>query len=54
MGASLSGISAFIEVRLLNPSKITRRYDCTRGSVGRVITRLSMPIYGERITRAVN
>ena len=51
MGGSFSGISAFIEVRLLNPSKSTRGYDYTRGSVGWAITRLSVPICGERILR---
>ena len=51
MGRSLSGIFAFIEVRLLNPFKSMRGYDYTRGSVGWAITRLSVPICGERILR---
>ncbi len=51
MLASFSGISAFLEVRILRRSKSTPGYDYTRGSVGWAITRLSVPICGERILR---
>ncbi len=51
MNASPFGIFACIGVCLLNPSRKTRGYDYTRGSIGWAITRLSVPICGERILR---
>ena len=51
MGALLACISIRVEVRPLKQVKSTRGYDYTRGSVGWAITRLSVPICGERILR---
>ncbi len=51
MDELLSCISIRVEVRPLKQEKSTRGYDYTRGSVGWAITRLSVPICGERILR---